>query len=358
MPTPLFTKPSLPVATNRQLPQHPKMRLSYILNPSTPTRQNIIVQPIVSASVPIPEEAASASPSFQDAEEHGLPLGSPSSSRSRSPSLSEWQNIIPTPIPDIAALSPHPLPDTSATLNQGSASPEIHSITPVAPELLSSSVSSNSHQELRDHDLGDAFATRSVMNQPWDELSLRVCRQISPIPLRCTVVPTSVLNIPPISPVFNPQSHSINVTPSSETLIRQPIPQHPKMRLSYILNPSSPTTPRPELAEPPHAESRSPSSTISEYGLSSLIDSPVDNRSTVLTTLHTLHDESPLASPVTTPSSSPPPIAPTVPDLPTTLVEPPQVLPWEGTPPPGLNPQNHRVYQRGGVHWMFGPDIG
>ncbi|GJJ06783.1 hypothetical protein Clacol_000979 [Clathrus columnatus] len=145
------------------------------------------------------------------------------------------------------------------------------------------------------------------------------------------------------------------------------------MALSYILNPS-PTDNENEETKPepddtkrvPLPTSRSLSPSLSDFEVNSPstfdfnfnaspVHSPYPRSDTPS------HDESQLPSPATTPPSSPPPVPHAIPDLPQ-MVQPPQQLPWEGAPPPGLNAATHRAYQRAGVHWMlaeiFGPDIG
>ncbi|GJJ16057.1 hypothetical protein Clacol_010336 [Clathrus columnatus] len=325
MPSSLFTKPSVHVATTRQLPQHPKMRLSYILNPSTPTTQTNDVHPGVPESSPPSAEAASGSPSFHDYE---FQSHRPGSSRSCSPASEEL--IAPSFIsPDVL-----PFSLSSPATHHGSTSPDIPSnaspvTVPQPPHRsLPSLISSNSNAHLsQHHDSSHAFATGSAMNKGWNESpSLGHGRPIRPLPRCSPPAPTRCLNLATDGVVIKPQSHSTNSPPSSPTIIHEP-PQHPKMRLSYILNPPSPTTTRPKLADSPHAESRSPSPTISEYCLSSLSDSPVHR----LTVLPPPDDES-LASPVTTPPSSPPPVPTIVPDLPLIMVEPPQLLPGSERP--------------------------
>ncbi|GJJ06688.1 hypothetical protein Clacol_000883 [Clathrus columnatus] len=357
MPSSFLPKLSSHVATSRQLPQHPKMRLSYILNPSPPTQSTVVPAP-----VPLPAEALLDSPSSHDSSNQHVPSEKPSSSRSSSSLLSQAEDLMPTFRPDFSEsenLLPYCLSSHLPPRHHVSTSPEVPSIASSVSEPSSNSlpspVSCNSipgHYNY--HESSNAFPKSSVMNQAWDEsTSLGDPRPICPLS-RCS---SPLLKIPPNTPVVSPQSCKTNVPPSSPTVIRQPVPQHPKMRLSYILNPPSPTTIRPELADPPYADSRSPSPTRSEYCLSSLSDSPV-KRSTVIT-LQTPDDGSPLASPVTTWRSSLLPISTIVPDLPLIMVEPPQLLPWEGPPSQGLNSRNHRAYPRAGVHWMliFGSDI-
>ncbi|GJJ10109.1 hypothetical protein Clacol_004335 [Clathrus columnatus] len=354
----LFTSPSSPPVKGRQLPQHPKMRLSYILNPSPPTSQTTVHRPVIPAPVPIPAEAASESAALHDSSQ------AETSSRSRlgSPSLLDAEDSISTPlIPEFLTDSlPNLLHYTPLALH-GSTTPEIPPIVTSIPGLsdraVPSSISSNSNHQLdHDHDASNSFSTGPLMNQEGTELtSLGNRHPIHLPPLRSPFVSPHALNFPANSHISNPQSHVVDVTSSSLTAILQPIPQHPKMTLSYILNPSSPTGPKLVIPNSVHAtNSRYPSPAQSESESCSSITSDFHSETRP-------HDQSPPTSPATTPPSSPQPIHPPMPDLPN-MVEPPQLLPWEGPPPPGLDARNHQVYQQAGVHWMlvqiFGSDLG
>ncbi|GJJ10118.1 hypothetical protein Clacol_004344 [Clathrus columnatus] len=329
MQTSLFTKSSSPLATGRQLPQHPKMCLSYILNPSqtgqTVTTVGQLVVP-VPAPVHLPKEAVAGSASSHISRVPELLLEGQLSSRACSPSLS---------IPDISVgLLPYP----PSPIPHSSTSPEIPSIA--------SSVSSNSDQPNIDHGSSNGFITCPTMNGRWREsTNLGDHQPIRPPPLSSSAIPPRAFNSSPNSPVANLQSHEIDITPTPLTVIHQPIPQHP-----YVLNPSSPvgggeeTRPNLVVARKPVEipSSRSPSPTLSAF---------------TSDTQHSPHDQSPILSPATTPPSSPPPIPPPMADLPN-MMEPLQLLPWEGPPPPGLDPRNYREYQRAGVHWMLGQIFG
>ncbi|GJJ10207.1 hypothetical protein Clacol_004433 [Clathrus columnatus] len=294
-------EPSSPVTTPRQHAQCPQMCPSYIITLSPTTTQTMVVQPVLPEPVHLSEEPVSNDLSF---------------------------------------------------------------------DSLRYSLSYNSNNTARNyHDSRNALGTPSPMN--------RSATELSSLPDRSAIHPSSLhfhpqscnLNILPENSLLHPESQSADGTPSSSMIIGQPLPQHPKMMLSYILNPSSPVSEKAETPEPNPVlahTSRSPSPTLSGSEVSSPSTSLFNiNGSPVLTRHPGLdsppHDGSQLSSPTTTPPSSPPPIPQPVPDLPQ-MVQPPQLLPWEGPPPPGLNPANHQAYQQGGVHWMlaqiFGADIG
>ncbi|GJJ06779.1 hypothetical protein Clacol_000975 [Clathrus columnatus] len=364
MSSSLFTKPSPPVTTSRQLPQHPKMRLSYILNPA-PQTQTTVVESVVPEEVPLPEQPVSdvdvpSSPYSSDlirstllydptlhslsGGDHELSFTTQPPSRSGSSSLLASEDLVPLPdslAPDLASDL------TTNLLFNPNRSPEIY------------------------HDSRKVLGTPSTMNRDGNELMFTpdrsaICHSslhISPLQHRDL---NALLNnsLPPS------KSQNINVPPSSSAAISQPLPQHPKMALSYILNPS-PTVneTKPNLDDPkpvPPRMSRSPSPSLSESEVSSPVTSDFNFHGSPVLSQYPRSgtpppNESQLSSPATTPPSSPRPIPHTIPDLPQ-MVQPPQHLPWEGAPPPGMNPRDHRAYQRAGVHWMlaeiFGPDIG
>ncbi|GJJ06773.1 hypothetical protein Clacol_000969 [Clathrus columnatus] len=378
MSSSLFTKPSPPVTTSRQLPQHPKMCLSYILNPA-PQTQTTVAKSVVPEQALLPEDSISEFPS--------------------SPCLSDV-GIVVTPlcVPDLSAdlvgsfLSHNPTPPSPTTSDQQLAgksqscsyspsvfgpgdikSPSSFLVPDPSFDLLHDSLSSDPYNPPKYHDCGSALDTPSSMNRGGIGLpNLAVGSAI--LDSSCPLSPhLRDLNTLPDSSPMHQEFHSTNEKPSSSTVISQPLLQHPKMALSYILNPNpmvdkyeetklEPADPKPV----PPRMSRSPSPSLSESEVSSPVTSDFNFHGSPVLSQYPRSDtpppnESQLSSPATTPPSSPRPIPHTIPDLPQ-MVQPPQHLPWEGAPPPGMNPRDHRAYQRAGVHWMlaeiFSPDIG
>ncbi|GJJ05991.1 hypothetical protein Clacol_000178 [Clathrus columnatus] len=209
------------------------MRLSYILNPSR-TQTTVVPAP-----VPLPAEAPLDSPSSHDSSDQLAPSEKPSSSRSSSTLLSQAEDLIPTFRPDFSEsenLLPYCLSSHLPPPHHVSTPPDVPAIAssvlePSPNSLLSPVISCNSTPgPPNHHESSNAFPKSSVTNQAWNEsTSLGDLRPIRPLS-RCS---SPILNIPPNIPVVSPQSGETNVPPSSPTVIRQPVPQHPKMRLSY-----------------------------------------------------------------------------------------------------------------------------
>ncbi|GJJ06699.1 hypothetical protein Clacol_000894 [Clathrus columnatus] len=405
MSTSLPNKPSSPLETRRKLPQHPKMRLSYILNPYPPT-QPAVIQPVEPEPVPLREQPVSGCPSSQYLSDFGdmvtsplipdlssdfigsslLPNAtapSPDSSGHELPVLLPSRDLLSTSssIPDLSTnlspyslIHPHPYHRSGSSPSENSRSlfqAPISLLPCLEPDSSSESTqysvlynSINGPENY--HDSRSALGTNSFMNPDSTELQISHDRSsIYPPLFRPSPLQPHDPNTVPHDSLPHPEPHP---TPSSLTTMC-----HPKMELLYILNPSTTVNEHevttPEFVEQnsvPSPTSRSPSPTVSDSELSSSSTSFFHrNRSPDHTRQPRLnsppHDESTAPSPATTPPSSPPPVPHVIPDLPQ-MVQPPQLLPWEGPPPQGLNARNHQAYQRAGVHWMlaeiFGPDIG
>ncbi|GJJ12751.1 hypothetical protein Clacol_006996 [Clathrus columnatus] len=250
------------MAERQALPQHPKMTLSYILNPAAPAMSHEI-------------KRHSRSPS---------PLSSSTDFATESPT--SLQHTLISSVPDIPSISLEPVPNSPLSMN--------------CPTSPSSSPSSS------------PFLSRFERLPP---------------PL---FVPDFSFDHLPYSLIYesadSPEAASRNLADIRFRSVRVQCPIRP-----------------PSVDEP------SPSN-----GSDSRCTSPLSSID-----LHhnpdTPEDEIILASPITTPPSSPPLSA----DRDTfDIVEPPQMLSWEGPPPPGLTERNHAGYQRAGVHWMLAQIFG
>ncbi|GJJ09182.1 hypothetical protein Clacol_003404 [Clathrus columnatus] len=333
MPASLFTKPSSPLLTRRQVPQHSKMRLSYILN-SSPPPQTTVVQPVVSGPVSLLKEPVSDFPSSPCSSGFGDAITTLFISNLES-DLIVGSSALYNPPPPSRTSSPHELPHESHRSCYPSLLASEDLIPP--PNSFVPALSSDSlrHSLLYNpNNYQNSLGVFSPMNGGATPI-LRDCSVIHPALHVLPPLQPSDLNILPNNSLPHPESRSTGATPFSSTITHRAIPQHPTTvfpNQPSSLNEQEETVPGlVELNPIPTSTSRSPSPTLS--------DSPVSSPSTSLFhfngspnhTPHPLldspcHNESQLPSPATTPPSSPPPVPHPSPDLPQ-MVQPAQLLP-------------------------------